>query len=169
MLRSPILRRALATVALLGGALVLPIGASDVASALVRFRSDVTASTALRVSSSVLRIDPQPGSTTGAILVGTVDYRAAARTRADGEVVLTVEAQSDVPALDGPGGGREAVIEFAGIGDGARGGVLRRAVPQVAGRWIGSGVRSGQLVFRLRGDAGAAGAVVPLRFVISLP
>ncbi len=165
---SSLLRRAFVTAALIGSALALPIHASDVTSAIVRFQSDVSASTALRVSSSALRVGPQTGSSAGPVVVGTIDYRAAARTRTDGEVVLTVEAQADLPTLAGPSAGENA-IEFEGFGDGARAGVLRSDVPQVAGRWVGSGVRTGQLVFTLRGTAATNGAIVPLRFVISLP
>ena len=169
MVHSALLRRALATAAVLGGALALPIYASDVASSVVRFQSEVAASTALRVSSSALRVGPQTGTRADSVWVGTIDYRAAARTRSDGEVVLTVEAQSDLLSPAGTSADGESPIEFEGLGDGARGGVLRNAVPQVAGRWVGSGVRTGQLVFRLRGTTATAGATVPLRFVISLP
>jgi hypothetical protein len=160
-------RRALVTAAVVGGLLVPSLRASDVASAIVRFQSEVSASTALRVSSSLLRIEPQPG--VEAVVVGTIDYRAAARTRSDGEVVLTVEAQGTLPTLQGSTTGTESAIDFEGVGDGARAGVLRNDAPQIAGRWIGSGVRTGQLVFTLRGAAAASVTTVPLRFVISLP
>jgi len=151
------------------GALALPIHASDVASSIVRFQSDISSSTSLRVSSSVLRVGPRTSTGVEPVVVGTIDFTAAARTRSGGEVVLTVEAQSDLPTLAGPSAGGESAIEFEGFGDGARGGVLRDAVPQIAGRWVGSGVRTGQLVFTLRGATATAGATVPLRFVISLP
>ncbi|MCX6546275.1 MAG: hypothetical protein NTV05_17925 [Acidobacteria bacterium] len=165
---SALLRTVVTAAALAGGALTCPIHASEGATTLVRFKSDVSASTSLRVSSSVLRIGPQTGSGADAVVIGTIDYRAAARTRSDGEVVLTVEAQADLTALPGPATG-ESVIEFEGVGFGARDGVLRPDVPEVAGRWVGSGVRTGQLIFTLRGSAAATGMAVPLRFVISLP
>ncbi|MEI6669745.1 MAG: hypothetical protein WCP29_16470 [Acidobacteriota bacterium] len=146
-----------------------PLYASDVASSIIRFNSDVSASTSLRVSSSVLRVAPATGLNGEAVVVGTIDYRAAARTRSGGEVVLTVEAQADVPLVGGPASGGEPAIDFAGVGDGARAGVLRQDGPQIAGRWVGSGVRTGQLVFTLRGGTSGPGMTVPLRFVISLP
>ena len=167
--RSSLPRRAFATAALIGGALALPVCASDVASSFIRFHSDVSASTALRVSSSLLRVGPRTGTSADPVVIGTIDYRAAARTRSGGEVVLTVEAGADLPTLAGPSADGGSAIDFEGFGDGARGGVLRSDVPQIAGRWVGSGVRTGHLVFTLRGAAATAGATVPLRFVISLP
>jgi hypothetical protein len=169
MARGPVYRWLLATAAIGCGALALPIQASDVASSTVTFNSDVSASTALRVSSSLLRIAPRSAADAESVVVGTIDYRAAARTRSGGEVVLTIEAQSTLPEVGGPSAGGESAIAFEGVGDGARGGVLRNDVPQIAGRWVGSGVRSGQLVFTMRGSAATSGVIVPLRFVISLP
>jgi len=150
-------------------ALALPIHASDVASSIIVFQANVSASTALRVSSSLLQVGPRTGASADPVVIGTIDYRAAVRTRSGGEVVLTVEAGVDLPTLAGSSAGGEATIDFEASGDGARGGVLRNAVPQVAGRWVGSGVRTGQMVFRLRGVTAIAGATVPVLFVISLP
>lgn len=143
--------------------------AMDVATSMVRFQSDVFASTSLRVSSSVLRLDARPDAGVGPVVVGAIDFRAAARTRRDGEVVLTVEAPRDLPTIGGPPASEDPAIGFEGIGEGAIGGVLRGDDPQVAGRWTGSGVRTGQLVFTLRGAAAAASGTVPLRFILSLP
>jgi len=159
---------ALASALMMCGALAYPMHASDVATTNVRFQSDISASTSLRVSSSLLRVAAQPDTGAGAVVIGTIDYRAAARTRRDGEVVLTVEAQSDPSALAGGAADADLAIDFQGVGDGARGGVLRSDAPQVAGRWVGSGVRTGQLVFTLRGAAAQPGSI-PLRFVLSLP
>jgi len=145
------------------------VSAWDSATALVLMHSDVTASTSLRVSGSVLRIEPGINGATGPVVVGTIDYRAAARTRANGEVVLTVDTSADLDAVIGAAPGTDSGIAFAGSGDGALAGVLHRDAPQVAGRWVGSGVRAGQMVFTLNGAAAASGATVPLRFVLSLP
>ena len=159
---------ALTAAAVVCVALSIPTHASEVATTNVRFQSDVSASTSLRVSSSLLRVAAQPDTASGAVVIGTIEYRAAARTRRDGEVVLTVEAQSDPSALAGGASDGAIAIDFQGVGDGAHGGVLRSDAPQVAGRWVGSGVRTGQLVFTLRGAVGQPGSV-PLHFVLSLP
>ena len=41
--------------------------------------------------------------------------------------------------------------------------------PEVAGRWVGSGTRTGQLVFTVRGVGAIRGGAVPLRFVLTTP
>jgi len=159
---------ALAVAAALCCALAPALRASDTASAIVSFHSDINASSSLRVSSSLLTLEPGLQSADGRVVLGTIEFRAAARTRSDGEVVLTVETPADLGALvpgstDGLSG-----IDFTGIGDGAVTGRLRSDA-QVAGRWVGSGVRSGQIVFSMRGPAAGSSATVPLRFVLSLP
>lgn len=97
----------------------------------------------------------------------TLDFVAASRTRRDGDVVLTIEAQSGV---QGPGGAADvsAEVSFAGEGPGTLSGALEPATPVVAGRWTGSGRRAGRLSFSLR-TAAEGDYVVPVHLVLSAP
>lgn len=138
--------------------------ASDTAVGVVVVSAQFTSRTSLKVSSDVLQFnvaDPHQ------IAVASVEFSAGARTRNGGEVVLSVEPAR---AIEGPGGAAdvEASLSVAGDGEGLSGGVLASSGPTVAGRWIGSGLRTGRLVFSLR--AGASGSyAMPLRFVLSTP
>jgi hypothetical protein len=120
--------------------------------------------TSLRVSAHVLRfdvVDPAQPAT------AEVEFDAGARTLAGSDVVLSVEPER---AIDGPGGAAdvETTLSFQGSGEGVLAGVLDTRVPAIAGRWMGSGRRSGRLVFSLR--AAAPGAyTIPVRFVLSTP
>jgi hypothetical protein len=118
--------------------------------------------TSLTVSSHVLHFDAtSPGE-----CVEFVDFVAAARTRAGGEVLLTVEPLSGGEALDGRGA--VTSVSFAGEGEGALAGAMTAMAPSVAARWHGSGRRTGRVTFSLR-------AAVPgrytfaLRFVLTAP
>jgi hypothetical protein len=118
----------------------------------------------LVVSTDTLRFDVTDAETPAVV---SVDFVAGARTRAAGEVVLTVER---VRALEGPGGAAdvEASVEFAGAGEGTLAGPLEPTAVAVGARWIGSGRRTGRLRFSLR--AGVAGAyTLPVRFVLIVP
>jgi hypothetical protein len=126
----------------------------------------VGAATSLRVSSSVLRVDTAGAA--GTLLIGTITFEAAARTRTDGEVVLTVEALRAVETLSRGPAGEGAVIDFAGDDAGVLAGTLS-TTPQTAGRWVGCGQHRGELVFTLRSAEGARSGTVPLRFVLSTP
>ena len=120
--------------------------------------------TSLRVSTEVLRFEVTP---TGGPATAAVDFSAGVRTQSGAEVMLSVERRS----ADGAGGGTDAAtpITFAGQGSGTLDGSLDSVSAQaVAGRWTGSGLRHGRLVFALH--AGAPGAhTVPVRFVLSAP
>jgi hypothetical protein len=73
-------------------------------------------------------------------------------------------------AIDGPGGAAdvETSLSFQGSGDGTLAGPLSPDTQAVAGRWLGSGLRTGRFVFSLR--AAAPGSyTVPIRFVLSTP
>jgi hypothetical protein len=136
-------------------------GPTQTASVLVT--ANFTSKTSLKVSTELLHF---VGTGSGEALA-TVEFIAAARTRSDGDVVLTVEAMRGV---DGPGGAAdvETAVTFQGEGAGARSGVLSPVSASVAGRWSGSGRRTGRLVFALR--AAAAGTyTVPVRFSLSAP
>lgn len=89
----------------------------------------------------------------------TVDYVAAIRTYAGAEVLLTVEA---VRGFDGTS------VSFANLGDGGVQGAMMALRPVIAGRWIGSGRRTGRISFSI--VAGSPGAYsMPVRFVLSAP
>jgi hypothetical protein len=133
-----------------------PARAADTANATVVAKAQLNARTSLKVSSELLHFDvTEPGKP----VVVAIDYVAAARTQAGGEVILTVEA---VCGLDAP------PVTFTGEGDGAASGLMTSAGPSVAARWIGSGLRSGRLTFSLEASA-AGGYSMPVRFVLSAP
>jgi len=123
--------------------------------------------TSLRVSSSILILDAAAAAT-GSRVVGRIDIDARARARSAAEVVLTVEALQDPGSLGGGPDAEPLVIGFDGEGAGLVAGILS-VTPHVVGRWVGSGVRQGQVVFALRSGGVASGATVPLRFVLSVP
>ena len=143
--------------------------AGDQAIAVARFHAAVGPSTSLRVSSQVLVIAPRPSEQGEPVFAGSIEFRAAARTSSDGEVLLTVEPLG----LNGapPGGPSETglSIEFQGTGDGAQSGVLNPGNPEAAARWVGSGVHTGRLDFTVRGLAAREGATIPLRFLLAAP
>jgi hypothetical protein len=119
--------------------------------------------TSLTVSTQFLQfqvVNPELPAT------ASVDFSAAARTFAGGEVVLSVEPI----CVEGPGGSTDAksALTFTGEGEGTLDGVARPAAPTVAGRWVGSGARSGRLLFSLHAAASGTYAV-PVRFVLSAP
>ncbi len=141
-----------------------PAAAQNSASARVVINAQFSSHTSLKVSAQVLHFtvtDPaEPASV-------AVDFAAAARTGSGGEVVLSVEP---VRALEGPGGAADAesAIGFAGAGDGTLSGTLDPVAPSIAGRWSGSGVRTGRLLFSLRASAPGS-YTLPVRFVLSAP
>ncbi len=141
-----------------------PVWADASASATVQVHVEVHARTVLRVSSYQLQFDLPAG---GSSATAELQFSAAARTRRDGEVVLTVEPER---WIDGPGGAADvdALVTFDGEGEGVSTGQLVPSAPSVAGRWMGSGKRDGRLRFTLR--AGAAGAYqLPVRLVLTAP
>jgi hypothetical protein len=159
------LPRALPAVALLtAAALWLPSTAGADKTSNLTLLVQVQGRTRLTVSTRVLHFDVV---NPGVPAVATLDFVAASRTRTDSEVVLTVEPQT---WLDGPGGAAdvETEVSFTGEGEGALSGRLAASTPVAAGRWTGSGRRTGRLSFNLR--AGAEGAyVMPVRLVLSAP
>ncbi len=154
-----------------GGVLVLALAAGSSGARAQLSRSIVIGArvgvaTALRVSESVLRVPASIGGQSA--VLATIDVEAAARTRTDGEVVLTVEALSGLGTLGAGAPQGEVAIEFAGSADGMESGTLS-ATPQVAGRWSGSGVRRGRLTFTLHASGDVTGGVVQLRFLLTTP
>jgi hypothetical protein len=145
------------------------LGASAEAVAVVRFQATVRASTSLSVSSRVLAVAPQPESDTTQALVGVIDFRAAARTTREGEVLLTVEPMVSVDSLGPEALPGVTAVDFQGQGEGTRAGTLRAGRPEAVARWSGPGLRSGRITFTVRGGVRAPGASVPVRFLLSAP
>jgi hypothetical protein len=140
------------------------VAADEIARANIIVSVDVASRTSLKVSSELLHFDvsQRDGTATAAI-----DVVAGARMVAGSDLVLTIEP---LRGLDGPGGAADAetTLGFEGDGQGLLAGRLVPAQSAVIGRWHGSGLHEGRIVFTLR--ATAAGAYsMPVRFVLSAP
>jgi hypothetical protein len=150
---------------LLASACVMPVSAwADQANGSVTVTAQFSSRTSLTVSASTLQFDVASPSVEATV---AVEFAAGARTASGAEVILSIEPMR---AVEGPGGAAdvETSLSFASDGSGTPGGPVASHGSTVAGRWIGSGLRQGRLVFSLR--AGAAGAyTVPVRFVLSAP
>ncbi len=132
----------------------LPASAAEVVTARVAILVEVAARTSLTVSTDQLRFNPLPDGGAEA----DVDFCAAVRVASGSDIVLTVQPLTPV----------DGVVTFSGTGDGTRDGTLSTGGPALAGRWHGSGLRRGRLVFRLR-DPARVPVSVPVRFVLSAP
>jgi hypothetical protein len=133
---------------------------STSASAAVVVNANFSTRTSLKVSSQVLQFAVPSGDETSRV---EVDFTAAARTRAGGEVILLVESFG--PLDDGSAGATE--VRFAGQGQGASGGMLAVNAATPVARWIGSGLRTGRVTFTMRAVAGLY--TVPVRFLLAAP
>ena len=138
--------------------------AEDVARANVHVNVQVAARTSLKVSSDLLQFDV---TRPGAPATAAIDFSAGARTAAGSDIVLSVEP---LHAIDGPGGAAdvEGAITVAGQGQGLVSGHVHPVKSTVVGRWNGSGLRTGRLVFTLRAHA-PGNYAMPVRFVLSAP
>ena len=138
--------------------------AAESANASVAVTAQFGSRTALKVSTELLQFDVTAADQPA---VAIVEFSAAARTHQGGEVVLTVERAG---ALSGPGGAADAdaslTVSMAGNGESAA--TLDPSAQVVAGRWVGSGKRAGQLAFSLRSSVPGVYSM-PVRFVISAP
>jgi len=138
--------------------------AEETARATVNVTAVVTARTSLKVSSQILQFDVARAD---GVATAAVDFTAGARLPSGSEIVLTVEP---LRGVDGPGGAAdiETSLSFAGEGQGLLAGQIRAAQMAIVGRWQGSGVRDGRVIFTLR--ASTAGTYsVPVRFILSTP
>lgn len=138
--------------------------AEDVATGNITVNVTVAARTSLKVSSRVLHFDvTQPG----AVATAAMEFSAGARLSSGSDVVLTVEP---LRGLDGPGGAAdvETALDFVGEGEGMLAGSIAMARSTIVGRWQGSGLREGRVIFQLRADA-AGTYSLPVRFVLSTP
>jgi len=144
-------------------------GASDQAMAVTLFSATIRTYTSLRLSDQVLTIAPRLAGDEGPLQAGSIEFRAAARTSTDGEVILTVEPIAPLASVTGGAADEATTIAFEGSGDGAQNGVLADGRPEMAARWMGSGLRTGRLAFTVHGPVAPQGATLPLRFVLSAP
>jgi hypothetical protein len=148
--------------------LVLPganaVSAEEVSRAAVAVNAQFAARTSLKVSSELLRFE---GVAPGATATASIEFTAGARTPSDADVILTVEPML---AIQGPGGAAdvETSLSVSGEGQGLVSANLSATSGTVIGRWQGSGLRAGRLVFSLRANA-AGNYSVPVRFVLSTP
>ena len=144
-------------VALVTTAVLMPRAASAMDVAMVRLAIlvQVSSRTSLTVSTDQLRFNSTPGSDSAVV---EVDFSAGARIPSGTDIVLTVQPLTTTVG----------VITFNGDGEGTRAGVLAMAGPSMVGRWRGSGLRRGRVVFTLR-EATAGVSSVPVRFVLSAP
>ena len=138
--------------------------AEDVKSANVAVNVTLATRTSLKVSSRLLHFDvTQPG----AIATAALEFTAGARMPAGSDIVLSVEP---LRGIEGPGGAADVDcdLSFTGEGLGLLAGPVAAARSTIVGRWQGSGLRHGRVVFSLR--ASAAGTYsLPLRVVLSTP
>jgi hypothetical protein len=121
---------------------------ADGNTATVAVNVTVAARTSLHASAKALQFVVPEGSTTA---TASVEFTAAARVPQGTEVVLNVESPRGV---DGPGGAAEVdgAVTFDGRGEGTQSGVIENGM-SVAGRWQGSGRRTGRLTFTLHASA----------------
>jgi hypothetical protein len=87
----------------------------------------------------------------------SIEFAVGARTRTGGHVVLLAEADMLVP---------EGLLSIAGS-DGTSSTTMAAVTPAVVQRWMGSGLRTGRLVFRLRAAPGRY--EVPVRLFVETP
>ena len=144
------------------GLLIVAVDASaaETACGSVTVVATFSSRTTLQVSSDRLQFDVISADTPA---IASVDFLAAARTHADGPVMLSVEPISQSgSAIAG------ASLSFTGDGHGLKSGRVAADSMTVAGEWNGSGVRRGRLMFALRSTT-LGNHVVPVRFVLSAP
>lgn len=145
---------------------------AETASTTVVVAATFNSRTSLNVSADVLQFDVV---SSGDPAVAMVDFSARARTSGAAQVVLSVEPLQEVPGSHGPAlspvegpSDTQSTLTFSGVGEGTLSGAVAPSGLTVAGRWTGSGLRQGTLVFALR--AAAPGRYsIPVRFVLSAP
>jgi hypothetical protein len=147
-------------VLLLAIALGAPAEGAESVDTSLTVRATVSFRTSLMVSAEVLTFDrAAPGQPATAAIA----FSAGARTAAGAEVMLSVEmtGAADADLVD-------RALTFEGYGEGTSRGDISQPGPKIAGRWSGSGLRRGTLVFVLRSSQTGAFRV-PVRFVLSAP
>jgi hypothetical protein len=116
--------------------------------------------TSLQVSSQVLQFH-----VTDAWIPAeaTVEFAAGARTRSGGEVLLVVQVRD--PERLWPETAGQSLTIVAGT-EGTMAGSVVHDAPAVAARWIGGGLRTGRVTFRLQAAPGQY--TVPVTFLLNL-
>ena len=149
--------------ALVAGLLTVAVNASaaDIASGSISVLATFSSRTTLQVSVDLLEFEV---TSPAAPVTASVDFTAAARTRAGAPVVLSIES------VGAPGGPNtpDASLSFSGEGEGTTAGIVSPDSPTIAGQWVGSGVRRGRFLFALRANSTGT-YTVPLRFVLTAP
>jgi len=128
--------------------------------------------TSLNVSADVLQFDVVSSADPA---VAMVDFSARARTAAAAQVLLSIEPLQEEAGPHGPAlssvegpSDTQTALTFSGVGEGTLSGAVAPSGLTVAGRWTGSGLRHGTLVFALRATAPGK-YTIPVRFVLSAP
>ncbi len=119
--------------------------------------------TSLNVSTSQLRFEIGDAKDTPR---AAIEFAAAARTYQGGEVLLTVDP---IRTIHSPQGGPSANLGIGYEGEGGISGTLSEAGPHVVGRWVGSGMRPGRVLFALHGADAPGVYLLSLKFVLSAP
>jgi hypothetical protein len=132
---------------------------STVARTTIVASADVGTRTSITQSTELLRfqvIDPdQP-------VEAVMTFAAGARASASSDILLIVTAQTPLEIASSPSFGE---IAFT-VSSGADNKPLTAGERIVAAQWIGGGVRSGQLRFRLRAAAGMYSVPVTLQLIV---
>jgi hypothetical protein len=138
--------------------------AAATATASVSVTVHIGSRTSLKVSSDTVRFDVPEG---GGAATASISFSAGARVPSGADVVLTVEPLRDIDGTRGAGDVAGSIM-FDGDGTGLLHGTLESERPAVVGRWRGSGLREGRLVFTIHADAPGPYAL-PVRFLLSTP
>lgn len=138
--------------------------AAESATGSVAVTAQFSSWTSLKVSTDLLIFDveDQTGTATAAL-----EFSAGARTQSGAEVTLSVETRRPVE-WPGTSEAGDPVVILTGAGPGTAAGPVGQGSSTVASRWIGSGLRTGRLVFTLKADARGRYAV-PVHFMLSAP
>ena len=136
---------------------------TECAPASVKVTAQLSSRTSLRVSNDLLQFEvvypTQP-------VIVSVGFAAGARTFPDGAVLLSFEMVEDIRELDGLHHG-DATLTLMNE-DGGTLAEVKAGVPTTIRRWVGSGLRTGQLVFALRAET-AGRYMVPIRVTLTAP
>src|SRR5262245_26670261 len=142
---------------------VAPVASAETASTTLVVAATFNSRTSLNVSTDVLQFNANgPGD----VALAMVDFSAGARTAAGAQVVLSLEPVQEVHDTHGPADADS--LTFSGVGEGTLSGTVAQSGLTAVGRWTGSGLRHGRLIFALRKPATGT-YTVPVRFVLSAP
>jgi hypothetical protein len=143
---------------------VATTASAETASTTLVVAATFNSRTSLNVSADVLQFDVVSSDDPA---VAMVDFSARARTAGAAQVLLSIEPLQEVPGPHRPSD-MQSALTFSGVGEGMLSGAVAPSGLTVAGRWAGSGLRHGTLVFALRTNAPGKYSI-PVRFVLSAP